>query len=181
MGDAPVTARAFDVWRLVCWMLLLLAAFGILQYVSHAWQVGALLRQPESMDGAHGTLRGMLAWDVVYLGGACLTLSATAGALLRREWARRLLRVVAALLALWALGTAVAMLAQWTAFQHASDELLARPGMTDEGRAALAHARRTFIIGFALKVAAVPLLGWLAWRLGIPAVRAQFQPRAARS
>ncbi len=180
MADAAPAARGFDVWRLACWMLLLLAAFGILQYVSHAGQGAALLRQPESMAGAHATLRGMLAWDVVYLGGACLTLSASAGALLRREWARRLLRVVAALLALWALGTAIAMLAQWTAFQHASDELLARPGMNDEGRAALAHARRTFVIGFALKVAAVPLLAWLAWRLGVPSVRAQFRARAAQ-
>ncbi|HET7359914.1 MAG TPA: hypothetical protein VFJ04_07185 [Rhodanobacteraceae bacterium] len=171
--SSPVAPR-FAPWRIVCWVLLLLAALGILQYADHAWRVGSLLHA-----GADPALRRMLAWDVAYLAGACITLGATAGALLRREWARRLLRVVAVLLALWALATGIAVLAQWSAFQHVSAQLLARPGTTADDRIVLAHARRVFIAGTALKLVAVPVLAWLAWRLGVPGVRSQFHARRA--
>jgi glucan phosphoethanolaminetransferase (alkaline phosphatase superfamily) len=170
---SPTAPPRFAPWRLACWVLLLLAALGILQYVDHAWQVAALLR-----DATDATaLRHMLIWDIAYLAGACVVLSAAAGALLRREWARRLLRVVAALLAVWALVTAIAILAQWNAFQHVSAQLLAQPDTTAGDRALLAHARRVFMAGTALKLAAVPVLAWLAWRLGVPGVRAQFRAR----
>jgi hypothetical protein len=175
MTDLLRPSPRFAPWRIVCWVLLLLAAMGILQYADHAWRVAALLHAGAGNDA--GALGRLLAWDIAYLAGACLTLSAVTGTLLRREWARRMLRVIAVLLAVWALATAIVMFAQWNAFQHVSADLLARPGTTAGDRAVLAHARRIFMAGTAFKLVAVPVLLWLAWRLGVPGVRAQFAVR----
>jgi hypothetical protein len=42
----------------------------------------------------------------------------------------------------------------------------------------IARAERTWQVGLALKAVAIPLLLWLAWQLGRPAVRAQFRRRS---
>jgi hypothetical protein len=41
----------------------------------------------------------------------------------------------------------------------------------------IARAQRTWQVGIALKLAAIPALLWLAWQLGRPAVRTQFRSR----
>jgi hypothetical protein len=41
----------------------------------------------------------------------------------------------------------------------------------------IARAQRTWQIGLALKMVAIPVLCWLAWQLGQPLVRAQFRSR----
>lgn len=175
---AKPLARHFSPWRLVAWVLLLLAAFGILQYTRHAWQVLAVMHGPPLAGAPHGAALGwMLAWDGLYLLGACLTLAVAAGALLGREWARRALRVVALLLALWALVSGVALMMQWQAFQRSSEALAALPHLDESGQALLQRLRRTFVLGIGMKLVAVPVLGWLAWRLGAPTVRVQFRRR----
>lgn len=178
---AATTTSRFrpSIWRVVTWLLLLLAVFGIFQYSVHAWHVLATLRTLGESD-VHAAMTRMLAWDVAYLAGACVTLAAAAGALLRRGWARPVLRVVAGLLALWLLATAIMLGARWTSFNHHSSMLMAQSNLGEAGQALLARVRRSYIVAIALKAVAVPVLVWLAWRLGVPSVRAQFRPSPAR-
>lgn len=166
------------LWRIVLWLILLLAAFGCLQYVHHAQQVWAHLQAlaPGDAQGA-SALHGMLAWDLAYLLAAFALIVLCAGCILRQAWARAPLRVACGVLALWALVSGGMMLAQWPQFHRASAEALAQLGHDEILRNAVIHARRVYRITLGLKAVMVPVLLWLAWRLGTPAVRMQFRHR----
>lgn len=179
-ADTPyVKGSTFALWRIVTWLLLLLAVFGIFQYSVHAWHVGGLLDM-EGWEDRRASLLGMLAWDVAYLIVACAAVASAAGALLRRGWARSALRVVAAVLALWLLATTIMMLARWSTFNHQSAALAGESGLSDVARDMVERVRRQYLVAMVLKAVAVPVLAWLSWRLGRPAVRAQFMPRRRR-
>ncbi|HET7663490.1 MAG TPA: hypothetical protein VFK31_07610, partial [Rhodanobacteraceae bacterium] len=94
--------------------------------------------------------------------------------LFRRAWARPVLRVVAGILALWFLVTAIQMAAQWSSLSNQSATLLSQSALNDAGRVLLERIQRRYLVAMILKAIAVPVLAWLAWRLGTPAVRAQF-------
>jgi len=169
------TSRRPAVWRVLTWLVLLLAIFGVLQYAVHAWRVGAAV-----LAGAPDAATRALAWDVAYLVVACVTLTASAGTLLWRGWARPVLRVVAGLLALWLLVTAILLGMDWMSFNQHSQVLLAQPDMADTVRAVSKRISNTYLVAIVLKAVGVPILAWLAWRLGVPSVRAQFPPSPAR-
>lgn len=179
-STATATSRfRLSIWRVVTWLLLLLTIFGIFQYSVQVWHVGAALSDA-SRASAQDALTRMLVWNGAYLAGACITLVATAGALLRRGWARPALRVVAALLALWLLATAITMGAHLISFNRHSSLLLSQSNLGEAGKALLARVRRSYMVAIALKAVAVPILLWLAWRLGVPSVRAEFPVSPAR-
>ncbi len=174
----PVSrGRRFAVWRVVVWLLLLLAAFGCVQYLSHAQLLWAQRQALPPAAGAGAALRRMLAWDITYLLAAFALIVLCAGCILRQAWARPALRVAAVLLALWMLASGGAMLAQWPAFERASSNALDQLHGDAALRQALMHARRSYLAALVLKGVAVPVLLWLSWRLGVPAVRAQFRHR----
>jgi hypothetical protein len=141
-----VTPR-FGAWRVGAWIVLLLAAMGGVLY----------LRQG----------------DYPYLVGAFVVIVTCAGCILRQPWARQGLRVVALLLVLWALASGGLMLAQWGQFAQARADALAQP-QAQILLLMIEQARRSYLLGLVLKTLLVPLLLWLAWQLGRPAVRAQF-------
>lgn len=178
-SDAPLTrVRTFAAWRVVVWVLLLLAAFGCVQYMRHAslvWAQSQALAPGSTVAG--GALHRMLAWDLVYLLAALVIIVLSAGCILRQGWSRIPLRVAACILALWALVTGVMLLMQWSQFDRASADALAQLHADPVLQLALLHARRSYRLALALKVIALPLLLWLAWRLGAPAVRTQFRVR----
>jgi len=149
----PSSARRFAVWVIGPWVLLFFAAMGGLQYLRHA--------------------------EYVYLLAAIVVIVVCAGCILRQAWARPAMRALAVVLALLALLTSVSMLLQWGDFERARQHALAL-AQTQLGEIALwmiARAQRTWQIGLALRVMAIPLLLWLTWQLGRPSVRAQFRPR----
>jgi hypothetical protein len=147
----PSSARRFAVWAMGPWILLLIAAMGCLQYLQHA--------------------------EYVYLAAAAVVIVVCAGCILRQSWARSTMRVLAVLLALWALVTGVQMLQQWGDFEHARQAAQAQPQLGEVALWMIARAQRTYEVGLALKAAAIPLLVWLSWQLGRPSVIAQFRPR----
>ena len=172
----PVShGRAFALWRVVVWLLLLLAAFGCLQYFSHAELLWKQRQALASNLEASAALHVMLAWDIAYLLAACVLIVLCAGCILRQAWARPALRVAAALLALWMLASGGAMLVQWPAFERASTDALGQLHGDPALRQALVHARHTYLAALVLKAVAVPVLLWLAWLLGRSLVRAQFR------
>jgi hypothetical protein len=150
MPAATHAGRRFAVWGIGPWMLLLLAALGCVQYLQHG--------------------------EYFYLAAALLVMVVCGGCILRQSWARNSLRAVAVVLALWSLVSGMLMLQQWGAFEHARQHALTQPQLSDFALWMIARAQRTWQVGLALKAVAVPLLLWLAWQLGRPAVRAQFKP-----
>jgi len=145
------SARRFAAWAIVPWILLLLAALGCLQYLQHA--------------------------QYAYLLAAMVVIVVSAGCILRQAWARPSMRVLAVLLALWAAVTGVLMLRQWGDFETARQHAMAQPQLGQVALWLIARAKRTWLVGLALKAVAIPLLLWLAWVLGAPAARAQFRRR----
>lgn len=171
-------ADGFTAWRLVVWLMLLLAAFGCLQYVAHAQKVweamhGEAAGNPEVV--AH--LRGVLAWDLGYLVAAFAVIVVCAGAILRQAWARPVLQIAAVVLSLWALLSAGALLLHWHDFQQALDMQAA------QGQASvlpLDGMRRDLELAVGFKAISAFVLLWLARRLAHPSVRAQFRERRRR-
>ena len=148
-GRAP--ARPFSAWTIGLWVLLLFAALGFVQYLRHA--------------------------EYVYLAAALLVIVMCAACILRQAWARPIMQALAVLLAVWSLVSGVLMLQQWGDFETARQHALTRPELGDVALWMIARAERTWQVGLALKAVAIPLLLWLAWQLGRPAVRAQFRRR----
>lgn len=162
--DSGHHARGLAVWRIVVWLILLFAAFGCLQYVRHAGAVWTQLQLlPVANREAVTALRTMLAWDAAYLLAAFAVIVVCAGGILRQAWARPSLRWVSLLLAVWVAISGGLLLAAMPAD--------AAPATM------LAQLPHSYLLALAMKVVAIPLLLWLAWRLGHPAVRAQFRSR----
>ena len=170
------TPRGLAPWRVAMWLLLLLAAFGCVQYLAHMQLLWAHRHGLSPADGA--AWRGMLAWDVAYFVAAFALIVLCAGCILRQAWARAPMRMVCTALALWALVTGGMLAVQWLAFERSSADALLQLASGDHLRAAIVHARRSYRIALGLKAVAIPLLAWLAWSLGTPTVRAQFRRRS---
>lgn len=150
MVPATLAARPrFAAWRVAVWIVLLLAAFGGVQYLRHG--------------------------DWLYLAGALAVIVACAGGILRQAWSRQALRITAMLLVLWVLGSGGLMLAQWGQFDLARAHAQAQP--QPDLLLVIEQARRSYLLGLVLKALLLPLLLWLGWQLGRPALRAQFVAR----
>lgn len=150
--DTGIRPRSrFSWWMMVVWMVLLFAAMGAVQYMAHA--------------------------SYVYLVASIVVIAVSAGCILRLHWARPAMRVLALLLALWSIISAVLMLQQWSQFDIARQHAPSEPQLREIALWMIARAQRTWQVGIALKVLAIPALGWLSWQLGQPLVRAQFRSR----
>jgi hypothetical protein len=149
-GGAP--SRGFAPWALGVWVVLLLAMLGAVQYLRRA--------------------------DFVYLAAAVGILVVCAGCILRQGWARPAMRVVCVALVLWTLVSGGLMLSQWERFELARQHALAQPQLADLALWLIARAQRTWQVALGLKALAIPLLLWLTWELGRPAVQTQFKRRS---
>ena len=147
----PSSTRRFAAWAIALWVLLLIAALGCVQYLQHG--------------------------EYAYLLAALIVVVVCAGCILRQAWARPTMRVIAVVLALWALATGMLMLQHAGDFEAARQHALAQPEVAEMAIWIINRAQRTWQVGLALKALAIPLLLWLAWTLGRPAVRAQFGNR----
>ena len=167
----------FRYWRILVWLILLLAAYGCLQYATHARQLWMALQPlPASDTGDVLQLHKMLAWDVVYFVLSFALVVICAGVILRQAWARVPLQVACVLLALgWGLVGGVMLFSQWHEFSQAVAATDAQSSLDTASQLALAHMHRSFLMAMAIKLIGVPVLLWLAWWLGRPAQRAQFR------
>jgi hypothetical protein len=176
-SDLGRRKAGFALWRMLAWVLLLLAAFGGVEYMQHAQQIwGALQALPAGSDEKATALHGMLSWDIGYLVAAFVVIVACAGCILRQGWARPVLRVVALVLCVWSAYRGLLLWQQWQVFD-AANALLAGGQPTVEQTASMADLKRVLLAGLGLRILAVPALLWLAWQLGHPAVRLQFRAR----
>jgi len=178
-------ARGLAMWRIVVWLLLLLSAFGGLQYLHHGqWVLGQLQAASPADAEARSALHGMLGWDIAYLLAALALLAICAGCLLRQAWARPALRVAALVLAVWLIFSGVLLVIQMNDLERA--HVVPPPSAQANVSLQLLLAqidenyrvtRRSLELALLFKAIAVPVVLWLAWRLGRPLVRAQFRSR----
>jgi hypothetical protein len=108
-----------------------------------------------------------------YLLAALVIVVVSAGCILRRPWARPAMRLLAVALAAWAFVSGALMLSQWHVMEATHQQ-----AMTQLDQAAvwlIERKQRTWVVLFALKAIALPLLFWLEHQLGRPAVRLQFR------
>ncbi|MDF3980421.1 hypothetical protein P3W24_00200 [Luteibacter sp. PPL201] len=175
MALKPVTApgggRPFAAWRIVVWLVMLLSgaalvlnAFAVFM-VSQAW----LTLSPEAIANGPDP-RVTLAWSVGYAVVAFITVALSLGTLRWREWGRAGLRIVALLLAAWAVYTAWVGYDQWRQI----GVVLSQPGLPPLWLAQAERRRTILLVGVILKAITVPTLAWLSWRLGSLRVREQF-------
>lgn len=179
-GSSPT--RGLALWRIVVWLLLLFSAFGGLQYVHHAQLVLGQLQAASPADAS--ALHGMLGWDIAYLLAALALLVICASCLLRRTWARPALQVAALVLAAWLIFSGVLLVMRMNDLERA--HVLPPPAAQANASLQLLLAqvdenyrlaRRSIELALSFKAIAVPVVLWLAWRLGRPVVRAQFRSR----
>lgn len=159
----------FAWWRMLTWLLLLVAGFLGSQYIRHAQKVWTALQNLPTGDSENAAqLHNMLSWDVAYLVAALVVIVACAGCILRQSWARSVLRTVALVLCVWLAYRGVQLWHQWSTLGGLGDAAVQQQ---------LADFKRPLLIAMALQALAVPVLLWLAWQLGQPSVRLQFRPR----
>ena len=164
-------ARPFAAWRIVVWLVMLLAAVGFVINVygaiigAHA--IGAL--SPEALAGGPDP-RLLLAWSLGYAVAAFAVMVLALGTLRWREWGRRSMRIVSLLLAVWAAWTAMVAFHQWQEI----GVVLGQPGLPPDLLARALKARSILLVGIVLKAISVPVLAWVAWMLGSVSVRQQF-------
>jgi hypothetical protein len=160
----------FAWWRMLTWVMLLVAGFLGSQYLRHAQQIWAALQNLPAGDTENaGKWHDMLAWDIGYLVATLVVIVATAGCILRQSWARSVLRAVALLLCVWLAYRGVLLWHQWNLLEQVRDVAVQQQ---------LDGFKRPLLIAMGLQAVAVPALLWLAWQLGQPAVRLQFRPRS---
>ena len=147
-------ARKFAAWSAAIWLLLLLAAYGGVQYLRFGF------------------------YD--YLAGALGVIVVCAGCVLRQEWARLAMRAVAVLLACWAVYSGVLMWQGREQFDLARQAALDHPQLGDVALMMVERARRTWQVVIGIKAIGVPLLLWLALSMGRASVAAQFHTRRRR-
>lgn len=166
--DRVAPGRGLAAWRVVTWLLLLFAAMGGVQYIHHGSAVWGELQRWPAGDTEHlPALHRMLAWDATYLLAAFVIIVLCAGVILRQAWARSTLRVASMLLALWMLISGLLLVSALRA-------LLPPDASVSQMAALLPHS---YLLALAMKAVAVPVLLWLAWRLGRPDVRMRFMRR----
>ncbi|TCV92043.1 hypothetical protein EC912_10834 [Luteibacter rhizovicinus] len=164
-------ARPFAAWRIVTWLVMLLAAVGFVINVSGLMQIveGMKTVTPEAA-AAMPDARAAMAWATSYIVIAFVVIVMALAALRWRNWGRHGMRVVALVLLVWAAITAWISFGQWQQL----GVVLAQPGFPQEAVAVVLKVRGTILASTVLKAVSVPVMAWLAWQLGRPAVRAQF-------
>jgi hypothetical protein len=168
----------FAWWRIVAWVMLLVAGFGCVQYIQHAQQVWSVLQSLPPGDGDTDTVHTILAWDAGYFLAAFAVIIASAGCILRQAWARPVLRVLSLLLAVWLAYRAMLSWYQWRTLNNVRTVLVSMGHPTPEQTAQIHHMQNAALISVGMGVLAVLALLWLAWQLGQPAVRLQFRARS---
>ncbi|NID16129.1 hypothetical protein [Luteibacter yeojuensis] len=165
-------SRPFASWRIVVWLVMLLAAVGFVinTYASVvlANAVGAV--SAEAIAAGAGDPRIGMIWSLAYALAAFAVIVVSLGTLRWRDWGRRAMRVVALLLLVWSAYTALVAFDQWRQL----GEVLGQAGLPAQLLAVGQKHRTILLVGLALKAVSVPVLGWLAWVLGSLGVRQQF-------
>lgn len=166
----PALGRPFAPWRIVVWLVMLLAAVGFVINGYASVVIGQAAAGMSAADAAEMNPYVALAWSVGYALAAFATMAVALATLRWREKGRAAMRIIAVLLAAWAAWTAWLAFGQWQQL----GAVLGQAGLPADLLAAGMKHRNILLIGVLLKAVSVPVLAWLAWALGTLRVRQQF-------
>jgi hypothetical protein len=168
----PVRGRPFALWRIVVWLVMLLAAVGFVinGYAAVVFGRAAAAMSEADIGAANMNPWVAMAWSVGYAVAAFATMAIALATLRWRERARQAMRVVALVLAAWAVWTAWIAFGQWQQLGVVLGQAGLPPDLLAEG---VKH-RNILLLGLALKAVSVPVLAGLSWVLGTIKVRQQF-------
>jgi hypothetical protein len=167
---APSQGRPFAPWRIVVWLVMLLAAVGFVINGYASVVIAQAMATLSDAAAAEINPRIAMAWSVGYALAAFVTMAVALATLRWREGARRAMRPIALLLAAWAAWTAWIAFGQWQQL----GVVLGQAGLPPDLLAAGTKHRTILFVGLMAKVVSVPVLAWLAWVLGTVRVRQQF-------
>ncbi|MET4675518.1 MULTISPECIES: hypothetical protein [unclassified Luteibacter] len=168
-------ARPFAPWRIVVWLVMLLAAAGFVVNAYACVVIGQAVGAMSAEAVASGPdPRIALLWSLGYTLAAFAIIVVTLSTLRWRDWARGAMRIVALLLMVWAAYTAWFAYGQWQQLGI----VLGQAGLPPDLVMVAGRQRSIMLVGVVLKVVSVPLLAWLAWALGSLRVRQQFMTPA---
>lgn len=178
--DRRVNSQGLTAWRILVWLLLLVSAFGCLQYLQHGERVWAQMHTavpPASTE--LDALRGVLAWDIGYLLAAFVLIALCAACILRQAWARPVLRVASVVLACWLLASGILQLRDLQSLSEGSAAIVAQAQQQGTTGAVqfMAKLERGYQLALVFKAAGLFASLSLCRALGKPAVRAQFRSR----
>ena len=162
--------RPFAPWRIVVWLVMLLAAVGFVINGYAAVVIGQAVIAMSDAVAADMNPKIALAWSIGYAVAAFITMAIALSTLRWRERARGVMRVIAVLLAVWAAWTAWIAFGQWQQL----GVVLGQAGLPPDLLAAGTKHRNILFVGLLLKAVSVPVLAWLSWVLGTLRVRQQF-------
>lgn len=164
-------ARPFAPWRIVVWLVMLLAAAGLVvnAYAGFVFSQAVGTMSTAAVAGGPDP-RIALLWSLGYTLAAFAIIVVTLSTLRWRDWARGAMRIVALLLMVWAAYTAWFAYGQWQQLGI----VLGQVGLPPDLVMVAARQRSIMLAGVLLKVVSVPVLAWLAWALGSLRVRQQF-------
>jgi hypothetical protein len=165
-------ARPFALWRIVVWLVMLLAAVGFVINANGAIIAAGAIGTFSAESAAAGSPdpRIFMAWALVTTFGAFAVMVLALGTLRWREWGRSSMRVAAGVLVVWAIVTAVFAFRQWQAIGLELGQADLQPTLMLRDM----KMRSILVVGIVLKAVSVPVLAWLAWVLGSVSVRQQF-------
>jgi len=160
-------------WRIAAWLIVLVAGVGAFFYARDAIGISLALR-----DGATGVgtpaAQAQLGWDIAYFIAAAALAVLAALVLRGKRRAVLPLRLVCLLVAIWA---ATGVFSMWRALAQVREGLavaLATPDASGDLASAVGPILTYMYLSLGLRILVIPVLGWVAWRLG----RADVSPPA---
>jgi glucose dehydrogenase len=162
-------------WRIAAWLIVLVAGVGAFFYARDAIGIALALRDGTTGIGTPAA-QAQLGWDVAYF-IASAALAALAALVLRGKRRAVLpLRLVCLLVAIWA---ATGVFSMWRALAQVREGLAVALASPDASAVALASPDASgdlanavgpiltyMYMSLGVRILVIPVLGWVAWRLG---------------
>jgi hypothetical protein len=150
-------------WRIAAWLIVLVAGVGAFFYARDAIGIALALRDGTTGIGTPAA-QAQLGWDVAYFIAAA-ALAALAALVLRGK-RRAVLPLVCLLVAIWA---ATGVFSMWRALAQVREGLavaLASPDASADLANAVGPILTYMYMSLGVRILVIPVLGWVAWRLG---------------
>ena len=152
-------------WRIAAWLIVLVAGVGAFFYARDAIGVWLALRDGRTGIGTSAA-QAQLGWDIAYFIAATLLAALAALVLRGKRRAVLPLRLVCLLVAVWAATGAFSM---WRALAQVREGLavaMASPDASGDLANVVGPILTFMYVSLGLRILIIPVLGWVAWRLG---------------
>jgi|GEM_PF-6679849 hypothetical protein len=152
-------------WRIAAWLIVLVAGVGAFFYARDAIGVWLAWHDVATVVDAPAA-QARLTWDIAYFIAAVALAALAALVLAGKRRAVLPLRLVCVLVAIWA---ATGVFSIWGTVTQVREGLalaLASPDASGDLANAVGPILTHMYVLLGLRILVIPVLGWVAWRLG---------------